>query len=103
MIASFCIVHLSDSEVTEFIAQISTLLNSNGHLYLSFIEGDQTGFMKPDFFDVQVYFHFYNRDAILQLLAANLFQINDLYEYDYLAEDGTASKEIFIFAQKISP
>lgn len=103
VIASFCIVHLSDSEVTEFIAQTSTLLNSNGFLYLSFIEGDQAGFMKPDFFEDKIYFNFFERKKIISLLANNLFNIIDLYEYDYLEESGATSKEIFIFAQKTDP
>lgn len=103
VIASFCIVHLSDSEVEKFLAQINTLLNPHGQLYLSFIEGNETGFMKPDFFDDQVYFNLFKREAIMGLLTDNLFKTNDLYEYDYLEENGTTSKEIFIFAQKIEP
>ncbi len=101
VIASFCIVHLSDSEVENFIAQINTLLTPHGHLYLSFIEGDQSGFMKPDFFDDRIYFNFFQRREIVRLLTDNFFKVSSLHEYDYLEEDGTTSKEIFIFTQKI--
>ena len=103
VIASFCIVHLSNSEVEKLIAQINTLLNPHGQLYLSFIEGDETGFMKPAFFDEQIYFNFFQRLAVFRLLAENRFNVNNFYEYDYLEEDGTTLKEIFIFAQKTAP
>lgn len=103
VIASFCIVHLSDGEVGKFIAQTNALLNPHGHLYLSFIEGDQAGFMKPDFFDDKIYFNLFKRDKIKRLLARNLFEIRDLYEYDYLDKNGATSKEVFIFTRKVDP
>lgn len=103
VIASFCVVHLSDSEAKGFIAQTNALLKPQGHLYLSFIEGDQDGFKKPDFFDDEIYFNFFKREELTWLLTNNFFEINDLHEYDYLEEEGVTSKEIFIFAQKMRP
>jgi 2-polyprenyl-3-methyl-5-hydroxy-6-metoxy-1,4-benzoquinol methylase len=101
IIASFCIVHLSDKELVEFISQLNILLKSEGHLYLSFIEGQIDGFIKPDFFDDKIYFNFFTKEIIIKLLTDNQFKINDLYEYDYIEKNGSISKEIFIFAQKI--
>jgi len=101
VIASFCIVHLSNNELIEFISKLNTLLNKNGYLYLSFIEGNKVGFLKPDFLDHKIYFNFFERADIIKLLTNNLFKITDLLEYDYLEENRTTSKEIFIFAQKI--
>ena len=100
VIASFCIVHLSNNELIDFIPKLNTLLNKNGYLYLSFIEGNKAGFIKPDFLDDEIYFNFFERADIIKLLTNNLFKINDLIEYDYWEENGSASKEIFIFAQK---
>jgi 2-polyprenyl-3-methyl-5-hydroxy-6-metoxy-1,4-benzoquinol methylase len=101
IISSFCIVHLSNNELIEFISKLSILLNNNGYLYLSFIEGNKYGFIKPDFSDNKMYFNFFEREYIIKLLTGNLFKVSDLYEYDYLEKDGSISKEIFIFAQKI--
>jgi len=100
IIASFCIVHLSDNELIEFISKLNELLNNTGYLYLSFIEGNKTGFIKPDFFDEKIYFNFFERKEVIKLLTSNLFKINELYEYDYIEKNGSTSKEIFIFAQK---
>ena len=100
VIASFCIVHLADNELIEFIANLSELLNNTGQLYLSFIEGNATGFIKPDFFDEKIYFNFFERKEIIKLLTINRFKINELHEYDYVDKNGSISKEIFIFAQK---
>ena len=103
VLASFCIVHLSNNEMVEFIKKLSLLLNNRGCLYLSFIEGNKNGFIKPDFFDDKIYFNFFQRGDIIKLLTNNFFKINELYEYDYIGKNGSASKEIFIFAQKEPP
>ena len=100
VIASFCIVHLLNNELINFISKLNTLLNQNGSLYLSFIEGNKAGLIKPGFLDDKVYFNFFERAKIIKLLTGNFFKIIDLLEYDYLEENGSASKEIFIFAQK---
>lgn len=100
VIASFCIVHLSNNELIDFISKLNRLLNKNGYLYLSFIEGNKVGLIKPDFLDDKIYFNFFERVDIIKLLTQNFFKITDLLEYDYLEENGSASKEIFIFAQK---
>jgi 2-polyprenyl-3-methyl-5-hydroxy-6-metoxy-1,4-benzoquinol methylase len=101
IIASFCIVHLTEAELQEFIANLSRLLNPHGYLYLSFVEGDRSGFIKPDFFDDKIYFNFFQRHRIIELLKSNHFKINELYEYDYQVKHGSSSKELFIFAQTL--
>ena len=101
VLASFCIVHLSNEELIEFVSKLSMLLNNEGYLYLSFIEGSRSGFIKPDFFDEKIYFNFFERESIIKLLTDNQFKIDNLYEYDYIVKNGSTSKEIFIFAQKI--
>ncbi len=101
IIASFCIVHLTGDELQKFIANLSRLLNPNSYLYLSFVEGDKSGFIKPDFFDDKIYFNFFERNRIIELLKTNHFKINELYEYEYQVEHGSTSKEIFIFAQTL--
>ena len=100
VIASFCIVHLSNNELIAFMPKLNRLIYKKGYLYLSFIEGNQVGFMKPDFLDDRVYFHYFEREDITNLLIDNLFKIRELLEYDYLEENGSALKEIFIFAQR---
>lgn len=101
VIASFCIVHLTNLEILKFIHSISLILKSNGVLYLSFIEGDGEGFIRPDFFDDKIYFNFFKRENIIKLLIKNKIIVNEVYEYDYEEKNGSTSKEIFIFAKKI--
>ena len=42
IIAGFCLPYLSEEESLKLIADASTLLNKNGILYISFVEGDPT-------------------------------------------------------------
>jgi len=100
VIASFCIVHLSDDELEAFIPKIGRILNKDGYLYLSFIEGESSGFSIPDFSDDEIYFNCFERSAVIELLVGNGLKAKEVLEYDYPEENGDTSKEIFIFARK---
>jgi len=63
---------------------INNLLNENGHLYLSFVEGD------PNKSDFQVgssgdrtYFYFYNLDDLTEQLKKNNFEQIKVFKVDY--------------------
>ncbi len=103
IIASFCIVHLSDSETTVLIKKISNMLNPNGTLYISFMEGKNGGYEKTSFSKDDIFFNYYNRETINTLLLKNNISPLEILEEGYEEEDGTITKDIFIFAKKVVP
>jgi 2-polyprenyl-3-methyl-5-hydroxy-6-metoxy-1,4-benzoquinol methylase len=60
IIAGFCLPYLSIEESNQLILDASTLLNKNGILYLSFVEGDpaQSGFQAASTGD-RTYFYYH--------------------------------------------
>jgi len=76
IIVGFCLPYLSPTESNELISNSYDLLNENGLLYLSFVEGNPE---ESDFkvgSGGRVYFHYHNlADLITQLKKSNFEQI----------------------------
>ncbi len=76
IIAGFCLPYLSPAESNELISNAYGLLNENGLIYLSFVEGDPG---KSDFkagSGGRVYFHFHDLDDLkTQLIKTKFNQI----------------------------
>lgn len=76
IIGGFCIPYLSQTECNELITASYDLLNNNGLIYLSFVEGDPE---KSDFkvgSGGRVYFYYHKLDAIIAQL--NRFQFGEI-------------------------
>ena len=100
VLASFCIVHLSLKETAKFIITISNILNSNGILYLSFMEGKEDGFEKTSFSEKELYFCYHSKEKIESLLRKNNLEIREITEELYIESNGNKTNEIFIIAEK---
>ena len=76
IICGFCLPYLSKTETNELIANSYDLLNENGLLYLSFVEGDPD---KSDFkagSGGRVYFYYHKLDDITSQL--NIFKFGEI-------------------------
>ena len=76
IICGFCLPYLSNTETNELIANSYNLLNENGLLYLSFVEGDPD---KSDFkagIGGRVYFYYHKLDDITSQL--NIFKFGEI-------------------------
>ncbi len=101
ILAAFCIVHLTDSETISLLGKISIMLRENGSLYLSFMEGKMPGFEKTCFSEDKIFFNYYNRNEIVELLAGNGIASEQVSSEKYQEEDGSTTDDIFIFARKM--
>lgn len=101
VLAAFCIVHLLKDETLYCISQISTWLNSKGVLYLSFMEGKNPGYESTSFSQESLFFNYYDRNYIIDILQKNGFKILEISEEGYIEPDGSVTADIFIFAEKI--
>ncbi|MCP4181675.1 MAG: class I SAM-dependent methyltransferase [bacterium] len=100
IIASFCIVHLTNEEMILLIEKINELLNTGGYLYLSFMAGKKPGFETTSFSKKLFYFNYFEREYIIKYLKKFAFKILDIIKEDYKESNHTLTNEYFIFAQK---
>lgn len=101
IIASFCIVHLTDEETQNFLKTLSTLLVENGYLYLSYMNGEKAGFETTSFSKDEIFFNYYTDEFILNLLKQNGINMVEMSKEEYREPDGSITIDTFIFAQKI--
>lgn len=101
VIASFCIVHLSDLERDILISAISSSLKPGGYLYLSFMEGKEPGFETTSFSKDPIFFNYHDRKVVGKVLESSGIEILKEMESPYEESDGSITTDVFIFAGKI--
>ncbi|MBM9514133.1 class I SAM-dependent methyltransferase [Desulfogranum marinum] len=102
VIASFCIVHLTDQETAALLSTLSKGMAENGYLYLSFMEGDGEGLERTSFSTEHIYFNYYQTNRIHRLLSQNLFEVQEVLTEDYVEQDGSITQDTFMFAVKVN-
>jgi 2-polyprenyl-3-methyl-5-hydroxy-6-metoxy-1,4-benzoquinol methylase len=103
VIASFCIVHLSNEETIDFIKNLSHIVTNNGCLYLSYMNGTTSGFESTSFSKEEIYFNYYQDQFITDLLSDNGLNISEISKEEYLETDGSKTIDTFIYARNIKP
>lgn len=95
--------YLTIAECEKFIADAATLLNSQGVLYISFVEGnyDDSGFKTGSTGD-RTYFYFHNQKNMADKLHHNGFETLHVVNKNYIDSNGTAEIHCILIAQKIS-
>ena len=84
IIAGFCLPYLSSEESIQLIADASSLLNKNGVLYLSFVEGDPTlsGFHMASTGD-RTYFYYHELTALTKGIVDSGFETPQVLHVNY--------------------
>lgn len=100
IIASFCIVHLTNIETTKLISNISTLLVPGGHLYLSFMEGQESGLESTSFSKDPIFFNYYDIEFIVKNINSNELNALEVTKEGYPEQDGSITNDVFIYAKK---
>lgn len=101
VIASFCLPHLTNEEARKLIKDISLVLVKGGLLYLSCMEGSQSGFETTSFSPNEViFFNYYAEEFIQKELLDNNLQIVQLQKDIYQESDGRETIDMFFFAAK---
>lgn len=83
IIVGFCLPYLSPTESNELISNSYDLLNENGLLYLSFVEGNPE---ESDFkvgSGGRVYFHYHNLDDLITQLKKSNFDQLEIFKVKY--------------------
>ncbi len=105
IVAGFCLPYLSPTESVKLVADCNNLLQENGLIYLSFVEGDsgKSGFQVSSTGD-RTYFNYHNIDTLKTLLIDSEFEEIKISKVAY--KKSATEKEIHTILtamKKISP
>ncbi|HRE76598.1 MAG TPA: class I SAM-dependent methyltransferase [Flavobacterium sp.] len=101
IICGFCLPYLSHTDSQKFITDCFNLLNEDGLLYISFVEGD------PSKSDFQIgssgdrsYFYFYNLNDLTKQLIENNFAIFKIFKVEYKKNETDIDIHTILIAKK---
>lgn len=100
IIVGFCLPYLSRTESIGLISNAYNLLNENGLIYLSFVEGDPT---KSDFkvgSGGRVYFHFHDLDDLKAQLIRTKFDDIETFKVKYKTSEAEFDIHTILIAKK---
>ncbi len=103
IMCSFCLPFLSKTDTEKLISDCSEMLNKNGVLYLSTMEGDETkaGFETTSFSgNSEVYFNYHRKEDLEKSLIKSGFSIDYNTHQDYIESDGSISIDLIMIARK---
>lgn len=104
IVCGFCLPYLSASDVEKMITDSKNLLNGNGVIYLSFVEGkkSKSGYQKSSSGD-RTYFYYHSIAEIINQLKANGFENPDLMRKSYVKNDKTEETHVIMIAEILTP
>ena len=88
VVGGFCLPYFSSEEAEKLIVDAASLLNENGVIYLSFVDGDpgESGFKSNDQGD-RVFIYYHRMETLKKLLAENEFEELKTFNIQYLEMD----------------
>ncbi len=100
IIIGFCLPYVSQTESNKLIADSYDLLNNNGLIYLSFVEGeaDKSGFKEST--GGRVYFHYHNLEHLKSQLVKTNFQELNTFKVQYRTSESDFETHTIITAIK---
>jgi 2-polyprenyl-3-methyl-5-hydroxy-6-metoxy-1,4-benzoquinol methylase len=101
IICGFCLPYLSQTDSQKLIADSYKLLNENGLLYLSFVEGDpgKSDFQVGSSGD-RVYFYFHNLNDLRTQLAESKFDELRTFKVEYIKSETEIEIHTILTAKK---
>jgi ubiquinone/menaquinone biosynthesis C-methylase UbiE len=102
IMCGFCLPYLSESDGLKLIKDASQILNKNGILYISFVQGDssKSGYISGSSGD-RTYFYYHNLEFLTANLRENNFEIIKLFEIGYSKVDDIELHTILIAKNSI--
>jgi ubiquinone/menaquinone biosynthesis C-methylase UbiE len=103
IMCGFCLPYLTREEAAKLISDASELLNPNGLLYISTMEGDysESGFETSSFSgQEEIYIHYHQTDYLTNALTESGFKIMHVIRQDYPEPDGTLTTDMIFIGQK---
>lgn len=101
IIGGFCIPYLSKNDCIKLLRDCYQLLNKNGCVYFSMMEGDyhKSGFESGSTGD-QVYIYYHQEDYFRKALIENNFKLLHFIRIENIKNDGSKQPELVFIAKK---
>jgi len=101
IICGFCLPYLSQSDSEKLISDSYNLLNENGFIYISFVEGEpsMSGFKIGSSGD-RCYFYYHQLDEIKEQLIACKFEKLKIFKVEYKINDKEKEIHTILIAKK---
>lgn len=101
IVCGFCLPYLSPTDMEKLILDCYRLLNENGVLYVSFVEGDphKSGFVVASSGD-RCYFYFHELDELKAQLSKNGFDAPTVCRVAYKRSDTESETHTIVLAKK---
>jgi ubiquinone/menaquinone biosynthesis C-methylase UbiE len=102
IVCGFCLPYLSEFDVEKIIGDCENLLNENGIIYLSFVEGEKekSGYQKGSSGD-RTYFYYHTIENLTHQLKENSFDNLHFMRKNYSKNDKTEETHTIIIAKKM--
>ena len=102
IVCGFCLPYLSETDCSKLISDSWILLNNDGILYLSFVEGDpaQSDFQAGSSGD-RVYFYYHDRESITLQLTDHNFKLLKVFDIAYDKGKQAVEMHTVVIAQKM--
>lgn len=101
IICGFCLPYLSQEDSRKLIADCYCLLNKNGLIYISFVEGDpgKSGYQTGSSGD-SIFFYFHILDDLIEQLQKNNFTIIQVFKLNYQKAENEFETHTIVTANK---
>lgn len=101
VVCGFIIPYLSPTDLNQLILNASELLNKDGIIYLSFVEGDfkNSGFKTTSTGD-RSYFYYHQIDKISKYLIQSSFEITKVFNVDYKISENVFETHTIVISKK---
>jgi trans-aconitate methyltransferase len=101
IICGFCLPYLSKEEAIQFIADSSDKLNSEGVLYISTMEDDNSkSSLKTSSSGNQLFMNYHEEGYLVKAMENNSMSIIDVIRKNYVEDDGTVVVDMIIVGRK---
>ncbi len=103
IICGFCLPYLSFSDSEILFSDCADLLNEDGILYLSFVEGDpkKSSLLVGSTGD-RTYFYYYNLDFVMNQLSFNNFEIVRIFNVEFEKVENEIEFHTIVIAKKMN-
>ena len=103
VVCGFCLPYLSQTDSLKLIADSSNLLNSDGLIYISFVEGDPTksGYQTASSGD-RTYFYYHNLEYLKSILIENNFKDIQIQKVQFKLSENQSEIHTILTASKLS-
>jgi ubiquinone/menaquinone biosynthesis C-methylase UbiE len=98
IIAGFCVPYLDSKETETFIQSSYQLLNDDGIIYISFVEGTLSEYKTGS--GGRVYFYYHKLQDLEHVLTTNGFHSMETYKVQYPAKGNNAEIHTILIAKK---